>query len=728
MHNTFRTMPCASCMAVAVMMAAAPAATAAAQPAASITSSVDQHDEVASDTAQQGATTLETVKVQAPRLDRAKAEQFLTPGGVSVVDTKKLDEQSINNLADALRYVPGVLAEQESGGDDIRLSIRGSNLNTQRYQNSGVALFQDGLPVTTADGTNHNRFPDSFTARRIIVARGANALSYGASTLGGAIDFISRNARNSEPMRAFIKAGSHGLRSARLSAGGVAAGLDGLVMLGGKHWSGFRQHSRENRTSVYANGGWQASDDLGLRLFATHIDNRQQLPGALTRAQFRQDPTQANPADARGNHQLNVKSNRLAGTGTWDINADSWLQFGLTFEKQSLYHPIVDVFVPAGPEPDAPLLDVFSLLIDTDQSTLGAMTRYHRQAGSHDLVAGINLAWTGDKGGNYQNDRGRRGVRTDRVDKRSSDATLFVVDRWKFAPAWTLVYGAQGVSTGRDDRNIVGVNTDAAVVRHQTDTYAALNPRVGVLYAFNKNSQAYASVSRLYGPPTNFDLDNARNALGQDATLSAAHGVTCELGLRGDTTTNAGESHWHWDVSVYHATLHDEILSTEDPDAPGTFLAGNAERTTHAGVEALVGGSFPFAAGRIEPQVSATWNALAFDRDPVYGNNDLPVPDHVVHGKVMYRGGSGFFAGPTFTLVGPRYADYSNTYRVHGYQLVGLRAGFKGRRWELFAEARNLTNTDYVASIAVRAKAGADDAILQPGAPRSVYVGLRLHY
>ena len=673
-------------------------------------------------------TTLDAVNVRGARLDRIQLEQSLTPGGVSVLDSRKLDEQTITNMADALRYVPGVLAEQTSGSDDIRLSIRGSNLNTQQFQNSGTALFQDGLPITLADGTNHNRYPDTFTARNIIVARGANALTYGASTLGGAIDFISRTARNSDPMQAFITAGSNGLSSGQVSVGGVWDDLDGLVMLGGKHWSGYRDHSRENLASLYANGGWRAAENLDLRVFLTHVDNRQQLPGALTAEQLQQDRRQANFTDALGNHQLNVKTDRLAAKGIWNIDADSWLEFGLSFEKQALYHPIVDVFVPVGPGPNPPLLDVFSLLVDTDQDTVGSMARYHRDAGEHDLLAGIDVARTNGKGGNYENDHGQRGVRTAIVDNRADNVTLFLVDRWNFAQAWTLVYGAQGVLTDRNDHNIVGVNNARAVARRQKDDYSAVNPRVGVLRDVSRDIQAYANVSRLYSAPTNFDLDNARTQLGKDATLAAAHGVVYELGLRGATPASSAGAQWHWDVSVYHATIHGELLSSEVPNAPGTFLAANAERTIHCGVEALIGGSFAFAGGRIEPLVSATWNRFKFDNDPVRGNNDLPIPGHVVHGEVMYRNSGGFFAGPTFDLVGSRYADYSNNYRVDGYQLLGLRAGFKGRRWELFAEARNLLDERYASSVAVQAVAAVGDAILQSGAPPSVYVGLRLHY
>src|SRR5690242_20987557 len=55
-------------------------------------------------------------------------------------------------------------------------------------------------------------------------------------------------------------------------------------------------------------------------------------------------------------------TDRVAAKGTWNIDAESQLEFGASYERQRLFHPIVDVYVPAGPDPDAPLLDVFSLL------------------------------------------------------------------------------------------------------------------------------------------------------------------------------------------------------------------------------------------------------------------------------------------------------------------------------------------------------------------------------
>src|SRR5699024_7626391 len=126
--------------------------------------------------------------------------------------------------------------------------------------------------------------------RDVIVARGANALKYGASTLGGAINFISPTARNSAPNQLFINGGSFGTHGAGIRTGGVSGDLDGMVTIQHQQRQGYRAHSEGDRISLHANGGWRVSDTLKLRLYTTYIDSEQELPGALTRAQYEDDP------------------------------------------------------------------------------------------------------------------------------------------------------------------------------------------------------------------------------------------------------------------------------------------------------------------------------------------------------------------------------------------------------------------------------------------------------
>src|SRR5690606_38190348 len=99
--------------------------------------------------------TLDAVEVHGER-DEALVERALTPGGVAVLDGDALHRRQVGHLGDALRYVPGGWAQSTAGGDAVFVSSRGSNLDATYYDGNGVRLLQDGLPVSAADGSNHN--------------------------------------------------------------------------------------------------------------------------------------------------------------------------------------------------------------------------------------------------------------------------------------------------------------------------------------------------------------------------------------------------------------------------------------------------------------------------------------------------------------------------------------------------------------------------------------------
>lgn len=655
---------------------------------------------------------LPAVVIEASATDQAsqalKAERDRTPGGVTVVDGEDLRTRHVTNLADMLRYVPGVWATGGASADSSFLSIRGSNLDATNYDGNGVRLLQDGLPVSAADGNNHNRAIDPLSARHAVVARGANALTYGASTLGGAIDFISPSARDGAPNELMLELGSHGQVQTRATLGKVSGSFDGMVSAEARRYDGYLQHQRQSREALYANGGWQLGGGVQTRFHATYIDNDQQLPGSLTRQQWLDNPRQAQAAAVTGDYQYNVKTWRLANKTVWDIDAESQLTLGLSVENQQLYHPIV--YSPP----------FFSLLIDTEQKTTASMARYQRKLGEHDLLLGVSWARTTVGGGNYRYTPGVSQTLTTVVDNKANSLELFGMDRWQFARNWTLVYGAQAIST---DRMVTSSNLSG--------DYDSINPRVGLIRQLTPTSQLFANLSRVYEAPTFYELEDETPGGPANTLLKAMRGAAVEIGTRG--SQNLGRGHrWHWELAAFHTRLRNEILSIDDPSSPGTSLSINADRTVHAGIEAVVGGSFALGEGghhRVEPTLSVMLNHFRFRGDANYGNNTLPAaPRQALRGEVLYRHVSGFYVGPTFDVVSSRYADFSNTYKVDAYAIWGLRAGWSGKTWDVFAEARNLSNKRYVASFTVKDVAATNAAILTPGEPRSFFVGARLMF
>lgn len=569
----------------------------------------------------------------------------------------------------------------------------------------------DGLPVTAADGNNHNSFIDPLTARYAVIARGANAMTYGASTLGGAINFISPTARTTDN-QVYLSAGSHGTVQSNVTGGVVYGDFDALFTVEQRSYDGFRGHQEQQRGGVYANTGWQISDTVENRFYLTYVDNDQQLPGALTQAQFDDDPYQASPANISGNFLYNVEKWRVANRTEWKLSDISNLVVGFSFEDQSLYHPIVEN-------------PFFSLLIDNDQATVGTTVRYDKQLGNHDVLLGLNYGETRVKGGDYEHSGGIRGARSSKVDNKADNLEVFAMDRWHFAERWTLVYGAQAVTGTREVDNVA---IPAGTERNPKADYESINPRLGAIYQLADRSELFANVSKLYEAPTLYQLEDDVQA--SDETLDAMQGVVGEVGTRGKVPLGRA-SKWNWEVSFYYAQIKDEILSIDDPNASGTSLATNVDDTIHAGVEALISASFALgdSAHRIEPLLSMTYNDFTFDNDPEYGNNQLPVaPTFFIRGEVMYRHGNGFFVGPTFDIVDDRYGDFANNKEIDGYELLGLRTGVARDSWEVYLEGRNLTDKAYVANVNVSDNEAVNPVRIQAGEPRSVYAGIRFDF
>jgi iron complex outermembrane receptor protein len=189
---------------------------------------------------------IETVKPQAltsRSVKQAREELARIPGGTSVLEAERYRRRSISNLEDVLAFAPGVYSQNQFGGDENRLSIRGSGIS-QDFAIKGVLLLRNGLPISEADGDFHSQLVESLTARYIEVYRGANALQYGASTLGGAINFVTYDGYTAAPLTSRLETGSYGYLRPQISSGKILGRhWDYYASLSGLYSDGFRDNA-----------------------------------------------------------------------------------------------------------------------------------------------------------------------------------------------------------------------------------------------------------------------------------------------------------------------------------------------------------------------------------------------------------------------------------------------------------------------------------------------------
>lgn len=367
----------------------------------------------------------------------------------------------------------------------------------------------------------------------------------------------------------------------------------------------------------------------------------------------------------------------IANKTTWTIDDKSSLDIGFSFENQQLYHPIVDkVMLDFGGGP----LDRFSLLVDSNQQDWGTSARYNLRLDSHELLLGLNFGTNSDKGGNYTNNGGNRGPMTNQITKKADNIEIFAQDHWHITDKWTLTPALQGVFAHREVNNIrLAIPQDAYFNFYPqggnpSNDYSGINPSLGLMYNLTKSSSLYGNVSRLYAPPTNYNISDNITAGAGTAKLKATEGTSIEIGSRGMQNIG-GLNSVNWDLALYYSWLNNEILST---GSNGTYVSRNFDNTIHAGVEGLIGGTFALdstGTHTIKPMLSYTVNRFSFDNDRTYGNNALPAaPDYFLKGEAMYQHASGYFMGPTFDVAGQRWGDYANTYKIASYGLLGMRA------------------------------------------------------
>lgn len=145
----------------------------------------------------------------------AYAENVFTLGQIEVIgekasdlstariDQAELQKNNQDRVSDVAKSTPGVFVEHGGARNEYNLLVRGFNARR-------VPVFMDGIPVYVPyDGEmDLGRFT-TFDLSRIDISKGASSVLYGANTMGGAVNLISK--KPTKPFEGSIGYGfSHG--------------------------------------------------------------------------------------------------------------------------------------------------------------------------------------------------------------------------------------------------------------------------------------------------------------------------------------------------------------------------------------------------------------------------------------------------------------------------------------------------------------------------------------
>lgn len=668
--------------------------------------------------------TASRASLTSPSLEVARADLALTPGGAEVVAADRYLQGRASTVADTFALSPGVIAQSRFGSDEARISIRGSGIQ-RTFHGRGIRVLQDGVPINLADGGFDMQSLEPTATAYVNVWRGSNALAYGSSTLGGAIDYVSRTGRTTPGGFARLEVGSFDYLRATVADGVVHGNADGYASFTQSQQQGFRDHAEQNNQRLFTNVGWRLDENIETRLYLTAVKTDSELPGNLLKSQLEANPEQANAANITGNQKRDYDLVRAA-IKTTVSSGDTTVDFSAAWTYKNLDHPIFQVI-------DQVSNDALVGLTLTNKADL----LHH----DHLLRAGLLVNRGQTDAAQFNNNFGSRGVLRQLDEQTATNLEAFVESQLALGAGLTSVAGFSVAENQRENNRLVTANNVGVVTANPAGTtydrtYQQLAPKVGLRWDdAAKTKQVYANVSGSYEPPS-FSEGGATGAT--VVANRAQEALTYELGTRGT------HGFVRWDASVYYAQVEDELLAITLPGPVSSTF--NADRTTHQGVELgfeadVLGQAWREKAdNRLVARGAWTYGRFTFDNDRTFGDNTLAgLPEHLFRGEFVWQNAAGYYAGPTLEWVPVKaFVDHANTLAADPYALLGFKFGRRvehGLSW--FVEFKNLTDETYAATTGVVADARsipafgdllANERQFLPGDGRSVFAGVEYRF
>ncbi|HEX6370516.1 MAG TPA: TonB-dependent receptor [Longimicrobium sp.] len=665
---------------------------------------------------------------------RAPARILDVPLAVTVVGREELREAQGNRVDQALRTVPGVLAQSRAGGGDLRIVIRGfgargagdrSNAGTTR----GIRILQDGVPETEPDGRTSMDLIDLGAVEEMEVVR-SNASALWGNAAGGVVSFSSVPHFDAPFVQAEQQAGGFGLMR-HVARGGQRVGQARLYgMLARTEQDGWRRNSAGRRTLLNAGLVAPVGGRTEVRLHAVAADNRFGIPGPLTQAALDADPRQANAVYAERRER---RHNRLA-------------RGSVHVEHRATDRLTVDGMLFA--QPKRLRRSERGTYREFDRrhagGSLGARWEHPAAGGlSGSLSAGVDHARQGGPGIFYSlSEDGGRGPEV-RTHQREGSGNFGVYAQEQLsAGALEIILGARWDAVAYDVDDLLDPRLS------DRRSFTRLSPKLGLLWRLSPARSVYAGVGGGVEAPAGNETDPV-GTFGDDTIhginplLRPIRSTTYEVGAKGLDERSAGTVRaFSYDLALYWTEVRDEIV----PYRGGRFYfsAGAVRRrgaelgvrvVTAPGVEmdlALAGSDHRYTGYVVDSVHYGRPGATA----DFGGNRVVGVPD--VHGSAALRWAPAFRREAELEVamqwVDGFWADDANRVRVPGYALwsagIGVRRPLRlprGLTARGSLRIENLLDERYVASAFLNPDVvDGEPVAFEPGLPRHAVLTLTL--
>ncbi|HZI20493.1 MAG TPA: TonB-dependent receptor [Pyrinomonadaceae bacterium] len=681
----------------------------------------------------------EEVIVSSSRIAATPSVIEQLPGSVALITEDQLEMSRVFSTTEALRKAAGVNVRDEEGfGLRPNIGIRG--LSPTR--STKVLLLEDGLPITYAPyGDNASYYhPPVERFESVEVVKGSGQILYGPQTVGGVINYVTRNPPAKPSGFLSLTGGNRNYFNGHLNYGGTWGNTGLMFDFTRKQGEGARDNVRSGLNdftfkSVSTFGSRQAVTTK----FNYYGEDSNITYSGLTEAEYRADPRQ-NPFRNDFFH-----GDRFGGSATHALvfNSDAALTtsvYGSYFKRHWWRQSSNSNERPnrLGSDPDCRSMQD----LDTTCGNQGRLRKYYfagvepRLHLSHRLFGGRGEADFGFRAHFETQDRrqengdtpaARSGLLVEHNERRNQAYSGFAQDRFTFGD-WTLTPGVrvEHVAYQRTNRlnGAAGKTSLTQVV-----------PGLGLAYNPSPRLTLFAGAHRGFAPPRTEDIIN--NTTGGVVELDPELSWNYEVGARSVLADGL-----RLEATFFRMDYENQVIPASLAGGVNTTLTNGGE-TLHQGFE--LSGRLDTGALRKSPsnlylRAAYTFVPVAefrgFRRSSVNSatvitGNRLPyAPEHLLNAAVGFAHPSGFDGQVEAVHVGSQFADDLNTVAPTANGQRGLLPGFtiwnatanytvERLRATFYVSAKNLFDRLYIAD---RSRG------ILPGPPRLLQSGVKFRF
>ncbi|MGL4668815.1 MAG: TonB-dependent hemoglobin/transferrin/lactoferrin family receptor [Saezia sp.] len=203
---------------------------------------------------------LDTVTVTATRQEESVLE---VPATVDVVSRKEMDEHNVNNIADLVRYQPGIDVKKTTSGTDPFGNLTGYTI--RGVGGNRVQMLVDGSRVIESIQDGNRDFVDLSMMKSVEMVRGPGSVLWGADALAGIVSYQSLDPQDllkGRNVGARISAGYDSFNKGQTYSAMVAAQM--TPTLQGIAGYTYRRYSEARFSNARADGGIWGCPRIGL--------------------------------------------------------------------------------------------------------------------------------------------------------------------------------------------------------------------------------------------------------------------------------------------------------------------------------------------------------------------------------------------------------------------------------------------------------------------------------